>query len=465
VTDLHTPAPDGRRASPPDRVEPAGGSGPAPAPPAPDLRKPAGRRASPAEPGEPPEAETPADADRVADRPAEGAAGEADDVRADAVPVKAAGERPRRDFAWLAIPLSIFAATRIVQLMIIAWMAPADSTVRSRLLIWDSTWFQRVAEEGYPHEYTYNSEGTMVGNGLAFFPGYPALIRLVHDGLGVDYAAGSLIVAWVAAAVAAVLVQALGTAMYDRRVGTALTALFCTQPMSVVLSMGYSEALFVALVAGGLLAAYRERWVLAGLLGLAGGLTRATGAALGVAIAVAALIHVVRHRPAVGRGRALLGGALALAGVPAWVGFAAWRVGDLNAWFNIQTAGWGTTFDYGYSVFYFVHDALRGGDGWMQNSVAFLVIGVVLAAFLAIRMGTWPPLLVYGLIALTLVLGQAGYYHSKPRLLVPVLVTLVPAAVALGRIRPRAAAGVLVAFGLFGMWYGAYVITVWRYAI
>jgi hypothetical protein len=133
----------------------------------------------------------------------------------------------------------------------------------------------------------------------------------------------------------------------------------------------------VALVAGGLLAAYRERWLLAGVLGLAGGLTRATGAALGVAIALAAVIHVVRHREH--RGRAIFAGLLALSGVPGYVAFVGWRVGDVNAWFKIQTAGWGTTFDYGYSVFFFVRDALRDGDGWIQVSVAFLVIGVVVS--------------------------------------------------------------------------------------
>jgi hypothetical protein len=436
VTGLHAPAPDGRRAAATDQAAPSR---------APDRG--------------------PERVEAVIDRPAEGAVDgrDTDPVDDARKGVGKAAAKEYRSYAWLAIPLAIFAGTRIVQLMIVAWMTPADQTVRSRLLIWDSTWFQRVAKEGYPHGYAYDAEGVMVGNHFAFFPGYPTLIRWVHNVLGVDYAAGALIVSWVAAAVAAVLVYALGTAMYDRRVGVALTALFCTQPMSVVLSMGYSEALFVALVAGGLLAAYRERWLLAGVLGLAGGLTRATGAALGVAIALAAVIHVVRHREH--RGRAIFAGLLALSGVPGYVAFVGWRVGDVNAWFKIQTAGWGTTFDYGYSVFFFVRDALRDGDGWIQVSVAFLVIGVVVSAFLAIRMGTWPPLLVYGLIALTLVLGQAGYYHSKPRLLVPVLVTLVPPAVALGRVKPRTAAGVLVAFGLFGMWYGSCLVTIWRYAI
>jgi hypothetical protein len=77
----------------------------------------------------------------------------------------------------------------------------------------------------------------------------------------------------------------------------------------------------------------------------------------------------------------------------------------------------------------------------------------------------WLPLAVYGLIAMVLVYGQAGFYHSKPRLLVPVLLTLVPAAVAAGRARPRVAVLSIVAWALFGLWYGAYMIVVWPYTL
>jgi hypothetical protein len=77
----------------------------------------------------------------------------------------------------------------------------------------------------------------------------------------------------------------------------------------------------------------------------------------------------------------------------------------------------------------------------------------------------WPPLTCYGVIAFILVVGQAGFYHSKPRLFVPVLLLFVPAALAASRARPRAATLWLTAYALFGLWYGAYMITVWQYAI
>jgi hypothetical protein len=94
-----------------------------------------------------------------------------------------------------------------------------------------------------------------------------------------------------------------------------------------------------------------------------------------------------------------------------------------------------------------------------------MLIGVVVLAVIAVVKKVWPPLLVYGLIALVLVLGQGGYYHSKPRLLVPVLLILVPPAIALGQAKPRTAALVLSGCAAFGLWYGSYLITVWHYAI
>jgi hypothetical protein len=72
---------------------------------------------------------------------------------------------------------------------------------------------------------------------------------------------------------------------------------------------------------------------------------------------------------------------------------------------------------------------------------------------------------VYGVIAMVLVYGQAGFYHSKPRLLLPVLLVLLPAAVAAARARPRVAVLSLLAWAAFGLWYGAHLVVVWPYTI
>jgi hypothetical protein len=156
---------------------------------------------------------------------------------------------------------------------------------------------------------------------------------------------------------------------------------------------------------------------------------------------------------------------VALVGVPAYLLWAGERVGSLSAWFDIQTAGWGSTFDFGVSTWRFLVDSFRAGEGWIQVSIAWLILAVVALALIAIYQRVWLPLLTYGLIALVLVLGQGGYYHSKPRLLVPVLLILVPAAAAIGRAKTHTAALVLLGYSAFGLWYGAYLVTVWHYAI
>jgi hypothetical protein len=387
----------------------------------------------------------------------------------------AATASPRWDlFRDVGVPLGIFALTRLAQILVLDWMRRPGETLTNRLLSWDADWFIRVATNGYPHGYTYDPGGNLTGNELAFFPLYPWLIRLV-DHLGVTPTNSALAVSWIAAAVAAVLVYSLGRrlatgvgqpAYVARRIGYALVLLCFAQPLSVVLSMGYSEPVFLALVAGMFLAAYRRWWLLAGLLGFAAGLTRPTGAAAAVGLATAAVICMAdpaRHWRE--KATAAVGSIVALAGVPAYIGWVGLRVGHWDAWFKIQTAGWGTTFDYGRSTWDFVSTTVRTGVDWVSISVMLILIIATVALAIGARQNAWLPLTVYGVLAYLLVVGQAGYFHSKPRLMLPVLVVLLPAAFAAGRARPVRATWWLIAYAAFGLWYGAYMITVWQYAI
>ncbi|GAA0475260.1 membrane protein [Actinoplanes capillaceus] len=361
--------------------------------------------------------------------------------------------------------VGILALTRVGQLIMIAWLGGATEqprTVWERLLVWDAGWFLRVAVDGYPEGYTYSNTGQLEGNELAFFPVYPILIR-AGAAIGIEPSAAALGVAWLASIAAAIGLYLLGTSLYSRRAGWALVAICCAAPASVVLSMAYSESLFIALVAGMFVAAHRRVWWAAGLLGLATALTRPTGAAAALGLAVAALLAIRDgDQP---KWKPLAAAAAALAGVPLYLGWVAYRVGELNAWFKIQTAGWGTSFDYGESTGKFLWTTLRSGDGWIPLSVALILLAALAAAGVALAQKPWPPLVVYGVVAMILVYGQAGFYHSKPRLLLPVLLTLLPAVVAAARARPRVAVLAITAWALFGLYYGAYLVTVWPFTL
>ena len=364
------------------------------------------------------------------------------------------------DLAWV---LLLYAGLRLAQLAAVRLLAPAGGPpLRDRLLAWDGGWWVRVATQGYPHGYSYDANGAMLGNGLAFFPLYPLTIWLAHA-LGVPAGLAAVAIAALAGALACVLLYLLAVDLSGPRLGYALVVLFAAQPMSVVLSMGYSEALFSALVLGMLLAARRGYWLTAGAAGLAAALTRPTGLAAAVALAVAAALAV--RRATVPRWRPVLAAAVALCGVPGYLAWVALRVGEPDAWFKIETAGWGTTTDGGAATLRFMLDTLHRGDGWIPVSIVLLLIAATAASVLAAVRRTWPPLTVYGLLVLGLVLGQAGYYHSKVRLLVPAVLLLVPAGYAAARARTLPAVLALAGYAAFGLWYGAYMITVWHYAI
>lgn len=372
----------------------------------------------------------------------------------------------------LVVAFAVVALLRLGQLAVVIWMAPdSDASLPDRLLIWDGGWLINVATEGYPSGYSYADDGSITGNGYAFFPLFPMLVRGV-TWLGLTPKAASLLVVALAGVASSLLIYLLGVSLWNRRVGYPLLVLVCAQPMAVVLIMGYTEGVFLALVAGSLLAAHRRVWWVAGLTGLGAALTRPTGAAVGVALAVAAVLlwrQAQRGQVTLRRGELRYAGmaaAVALAGVPAFLLWVGWRVGDLDAWFTVQTAGWGTTFDFGRSVGEFIVNTLRSGDGIVELTTAVLVLGAIVFCLLAAVDRVWPPLLAYGLIALVLVVGQAGYWHSKPRLLVPVLLLAgVPLARALGKVPALTAALLLAAWAAFGLWFGAHMITVWQFTI
>lgn len=242
--------------------------------------------------------------------------------------------RPRSNWplavALSAVPLAIFVVTRGLQIALIAWMLPASSkdSVRDRLLSWDAGWFIRVARDGYPSGYTYSDSGELTGNGLAFFPGFPLLVRGIHALIGGSFETAALVTGTIGGLAATLAVYALGVSLYDHRVGVALATLFCTQPMSVVLSMGYTEGLFVACTAAAFVAVRRNAWLIGGLLGLGAALTRPTGAAVGVALVVAAGLRLYSTGVHWSNWRPVVGAAVAISGVPGYLLWVAFRVGS-----------------------------------------------------------------------------------------------------------------------------------------
>ena len=137
---------------------------------------------------------------------------------------------------------------------------------------WDARHYVYLATHGY----------ATVGdarNLIAFFPLYPALISAV-SAVGLPARTAALLISNVAGVVAAILLYEVARVDGHEKAAWRAAAFFTVFPTAYFLLVGYTEALFCALAFASVLAARRQRWLWAGLLGGLAAAARLTGLAL-----------------------------------------------------------------------------------------------------------------------------------------------------------------------------------------
>jgi hypothetical protein len=383
---------------------------------------------------------------------------------AESAPRTSAPPWPR--IAHALAPAGIYLGVRAVGVCVLALMAGGSRLV-PELTSWDASWLLAIAEHGYdgvPTDMLDAFGNHTPETPLGFFPGYPALVAAVGVVTGGNLVVAGLLVAAVAGVAAAYGMTRIGELVPggSRRTGLLLTALFAATPMSVVLSMAYTEALFCALVAWALVGALREQWLSAGLCAAGAGLVRPTATAVVAAVGLAALAAVLTRR---GGWRPWVGGLLACTGLIGYLGWVAARTGTLDGWFRIQRNGWGWYLDGGAATIRYIGSVLADGERVFDAvTVVALVGSLVLLGLLVAQRAPWP-LVVYGALVVLPVWGTHGLMNAKLRLLVPAFVLLLPVASGLARRRPGTAVAVVAAAALASAWFGGYALTIWRYGI
>ncbi|WP_432115026.1 hypothetical protein [Streptomyces sp. S1] len=359
--------------------------------------------------------------------------------------------RPTRPSRPLLLALGGYAATRVIGLVVLAVAAAATGEDGPHRLKgrWDSVWYVRIAEHGYGYEVTLPNGD--VHSDLAFFPLLPALERGLSAVLPLDAAGAGLLVSWTAGLAAAWGVFRCGAHAFGPRTGVLLAVLWGVYPTAFVQSMAYTETLFTALAAWSLYAVLRDRWILAGLLCVAAGLTRPTAAALIAALGITALAALVRDRrlPA----RTVAGVLIAPLGWLGYVVYVGVREDSPTAYFEVQAA-WGNSIDGGLALARFIAGLPWPAALGLTAALALLAWLVVLC----VRQRQPLPLLVYTIGVVLVSLVGAAYFGSRPRLMMPAFGLLLPPAAALARLRTRAAVPVLAGLALASAAYGAFTL-------
>ncbi|MFD3650579.1 hypothetical protein ACFWUT_20585 [Streptomyces cyaneofuscatus] len=358
--------------------------------------------------------------------------------------------------------LAVYAAVRALGLLGL-WVAAQASGKEPLARLtgrWDSVWYQRIAENGYG--YTVTLPDGALHSDLAFFPLLPALERGISEVTPLTLGGAGLLVAWTAGLLAAWGIFAVGAELYGRRTGVVLAALWGVCPTAFVQSMAYTETLFTALAAWALYAALKGRWLVAGALCVLTGLTRPSAAALIAALAITAAVTLVREiRAGNGLGpvlrrnvRMIAGVALAPLGWLAYVVFVAVRGSSPFAYFEVQ-AQWGNSIDGGRALAAFIAGLPLPAALGLCAALGLLGWLVVLC----VRQRQPSPLLVYGIAIVVISLIGAGYFGSRPRLMMPAFPLLLPPAAALVRLRSTGrTAAVIAALACASAAYGAWTL-------
>jgi mannosyltransferase PIG-V len=378
-----------------------------------------------------------------------------------------------RRLGTLLAPALIYLGIREFGLLVLTWMAAlTDRSVSEALRSWDGQWFLGIAQGGYagvPDGLVDAFGRRSAETPLAFFPGYPMIVRwfagIDGDGSGgIGLVSASFTVTTVFGVACAYALARLGRNVRggSRRTGLIMVALFAATPMSIVLSMAYSEAMFCAFAAWSLVGVLERRWVLAGVCCAAAGLVRSTGAALVLAVGLAVVVAIVRRRDG---WRPWVGGLIAPVGLIGYLAYVGARTGSWDGWFTLQERGWGTGFDGGAATVRFSLESLADARSVLEvATVGLIVVGLVLLVIGIVRRLEWP-LLVYAAAVLAMDLCANGLMNSKARLMLPAFTLLIPVALALAKRKPSTAVLTLCALAVAGSWFGAYSITSWGYAI
>ncbi len=198
---------------------------------------------------------------------------------------------------------------------------------------WDGIWYQRLADYGYDPTVAH-------GNGVAFSPLYPLLVRVTGNALGWSYLVAGVVVSTAAFLVAIVLLHGL----IERRMGerVARTAVWLTAffPVAYLFSSVYTESTFLLVTVLTFVLLERGWIVGASLAGSLAVLARPTGILLVPSLALRAWKDGGRVL-----GWRLVARLLPILLLPAvYVAFGAYlyyRTGNPFATQSAQAAGWG----------------------------------------------------------------------------------------------------------------------------
>ncbi len=266
-------------------------------------------------------------------------------------------------------PAGYFVASRVVVFVVAIVMAviyPKLRVGQALGSVWDGRWYLMIAQHGYPHHLVNEGDGSR----WAFFPAFPGAIRGLAELTRLSLPDAAVVAAFIFGLTSALAIWLAVREVFGSRLADGAVLLYVFCPVAYVLSLAYTEGLFLTAAAACLFALSRRYWVSAAVCACLAGLTRNTGIVLALAVVVTALPAAWRGRtmrPAVAAAIAPLGFASFMAYSWATVGTPVafltserfWH-GQHFVWFTTPVEGIVNALGRGPGELTFVADAMAG---------------------------------------------------------------------------------------------------------
>jgi len=281
---------------------------------------------------------------------------------------------PRRRLHAIARPCGYYVLSRVAVLFAALgakWFAPQLHLLSALTTGWDAHWYTLIAQHGYPHHIVNEGQGSR----WAFFPAWPLTIRAAVEVTRLSYVQVTLILCFALGLTSAIALwlavrEVFGSVVADRAV-----LLYVFFPTAYVLSLGYSEGLFITTCGACLYALSRRYWITAALFAVLGGLSRNFGVVLVACVVVAAGHAFVTDRKI----RPLVAVAIAPLGFVSWLLYSWWSVGTPFAFLQAERLWGDSHFVWFTTPILAVVDMFTGLDALKNGQVVLCVLGVAFA--------------------------------------------------------------------------------------
>lgn len=214
---------------------------------------------------------------------------------------------PWRAAPWWAKVLLVFVASRVVTTAILLyfasiqlknpWTGPNPSYF-DFARIWDGHWYYIISQLGYPAVLPVTDDGHVGESAWAFMPAYPSLIRAISLLTTLDFGIVAVFVSVAFALGTALVFYKLMQRFLEPSAALFAVVLFCVAPLSPILQVAYAESMHTFfLVLALCLLVSRHYWLLLPVIAVMA-LTRPSGLAFALALALHVGWRLWRERDA-----------------------------------------------------------------------------------------------------------------------------------------------------------------------